>query len=97
VSRITTEVTTGSACAPIAAMVATSPATPPAPLASLALKDITQAGAGGSCTGSLPVSTEGLSAVMEERPKLRRTERDPGLLEVRRRLTGKCEVCCVGA
>ena len=38
-------VTTGSACAPIAAMVATSPAMPPAPLASLALKLITQAGA----------------------------------------------------
>src|SRR6185369_13061714 len=47
-----TEVATGSACAPIAAMVATSPLRPPAPLGSLALKLITQAGAGASCSGS---------------------------------------------
>jgi hypothetical protein len=33
VSRMRTDVTTGSACAPMAAMVATSPAIPPAPLA----------------------------------------------------------------
>ena len=52
VSRITMVVTTGSACAPIAAMVAMSPARPPAPLGSLALKLITQAGAAGSCSGS---------------------------------------------
>jgi hypothetical protein len=49
VSRMTMEVTMGSACAPIAAMVDTSPARPPAPLGSLALKHITQAGGGGSC------------------------------------------------
>ena len=41
----TMPVTTGSACAPIAAIVATSPARPPAPLGSLALNTITQAGA----------------------------------------------------
>jgi hypothetical protein len=39
-------VVTGRACAPIAAMVLMSPARPPAPLGSLALKLITQAGAG---------------------------------------------------
>jgi hypothetical protein len=46
VSRSTTLVITGRAWAPIAAMVATSPATPPAPRWSLALKLITQAGRG---------------------------------------------------
>src|SRR6186713_1499130 len=39
-------VITGKACAPIAAIVATSPADPPAPLGSLTLKLITQAGEG---------------------------------------------------
>ncbi len=48
VSRITMLVTTGRACAPMAATVAMSPAMPPAPLASLALKLITQAGGSGS-------------------------------------------------
>jgi hypothetical protein len=47
-SRTTIEVTTGSACAPIAAIVAMSQALPPAPLASLALKLITQTGVGSS-------------------------------------------------
>src|SRR4051812_2296939 len=45
VSRIRTAVMTGRAWAPIAAMVETSPAIPPAPLASLALKLRMQAGA----------------------------------------------------
>src|SRR6516164_4100516 len=57
VSRISTAVTTGSACAPIAAMVETSPAIPPAPLASLALKLSMQAGALAS-----PASSSGASA-----------------------------------
>jgi hypothetical protein len=52
VSRITMLVTTGSPCAPIAAIVAMSPAMPPAPLGSLALKLITQAGAACSCAAS---------------------------------------------
>jgi hypothetical protein len=50
-------VTTGSACAPIAATVAMSPARPPAPLGSLALKHITQAGGG----GSVPAASSGAS------------------------------------
>lgn len=48
VSRMTMAVTTGRAWAPMAAMVATSPALPPAPLGSLALKLMTQAGGGDS-------------------------------------------------
>jgi len=65
VSRITIAVTTGKACAPIAAMVETSPARPPAPLASLALKLITQAGAGASSPVSGSVAAGLISAVME--------------------------------
>src|SRR4051812_11391738 len=57
-------VTTGSACAPIAAIVETSPAMPPEPLASLALKVITQAGAGCSCSASASVSVGVGSAVI---------------------------------
>jgi hypothetical protein len=67
VSRISTDVTTGSACAPIAAIVDTSPATPPAPLGSVALKLITQAGAAASsCKGSAGLSAGVVSAVMEK-------------------------------
>jgi hypothetical protein len=51
----------GSACAPIAAMVATSPALPPAPEASVALKLITQAGAGGS-SGVLSVGVDAVGS-----------------------------------
>jgi len=56
VSRMTMAVTTGNACAPIAAMVATSPALPPAPLGSDALKLITQAGGGDSCSSMAAAS-----------------------------------------
>jgi hypothetical protein len=45
-------------------MVATSPALPPAPDASLALKHITQAGAGGSSAGVSMGSDGGGSEVM---------------------------------
>ena len=64
VSRITMLVTTGSACAPMAAMVDTSPARPPAPLGSLALKLITQAGAGCSCSVSPPAASGERSGLM---------------------------------
>ena len=51
---------TGRACAPMAAMVETSPARPPAPLGSLALKLITHAGgASSSCVSGW--STSGAS------------------------------------
>ena len=65
VSRITMLVTTGSACAPIAAMVAMSPASPPAPLGSLALKHITQAG-GASVAGPSGSVAGMVSGVMGE-------------------------------
>jgi hypothetical protein len=53
----------------MAAMVATSPAMPPAPLGSLALKHITQAGGGGSAAGS-SVAVAGVgSGVMGSRPE----------------------------
>jgi hypothetical protein len=58
-------VITGSVCAPIAAMVATSPALPPAPDASLALKLITQAGAGGSSTVAVPLSVGSVGGFIE--------------------------------
>jgi hypothetical protein len=54
VSRMTMLVITGRACAPIAAIVETSPAEPPAPLGSLTLKLITQAGA--ACSSRSPGS-----------------------------------------
>ena len=57
-------VTTGSACAPIAEIVATSPATPLAPLGSLALKLITQAGVVCSCCSADSLSVVVDSALM---------------------------------
>ena len=57
-------VTMGRPWAPMAAMVATSPATPPAPLGSLALKLMTQAGAGCSCSVSLVASVGVVSGLM---------------------------------
>ena len=66
VSRITMLVTTGSACAPMAAIVATSPASPPAPLGSLALKLITQAGAEASAFGSVGSGSVWASEVMRQ-------------------------------
>ena len=68
VSRSTMAVTTGSAWAPMAAMVAMSPARPPAPLGSVALKVITQAGPTPSWEGSAAASDTGASAVMERLP-----------------------------
>ena len=77
---MTMEVTIGNAWAPIAAIVATSPAQPPAPEASLALKLITQAGAGGSSVAVARFgswgSDEGWSGLMKRRPS-----RDSGAAE----------------
>ena len=56
-------------------MVAMSPARPPAPLGSLALKLITQAGADGSCVASpvsVGVSGAGVMNGVYERSGLRR-------------------------
>ena len=68
-SRISTVVVTGRPWAPIAAMVETSPATPPAPLASPALKLRMQAGAWDSAGPSSVVASSGrgVSVAMGER------------------------------
>jgi len=72
---MTMVVTTGRACAPIAAMVETSAAMPAAPLGSLALKLITQAGGTDSCKVSSPGASvrelEGVSVVMAQAPRKR--------------------------
>src|SRR5437763_16691059 len=58
-------VTTGRACAPIAAIVATSPAEPPGPLGSFALKLMTHGGAGCSCNSAGSASVVGVTALMQ--------------------------------
>jgi hypothetical protein len=65
VSRIRIAVTTVSGWPPMAVMVATSPASPPAPLGSLALKLSTQAGGAGSAGASWG-SSEGSGASARE-------------------------------
>jgi hypothetical protein len=60
-------------CAPIAAIVATSPALPPAPDASLALKLITHAGAGGSSPAVAVASGGVVSGVMTSAAAVRKT------------------------
>src|SRR4249919_1363938 len=83
-------VMTGRACAPIAAIVATSPAEPPAPLGSLTLKLITQAGAGCSVGASASPSAVGEMAVMGCSEAARRAVRSG-----RGRPLAEREECCV--
>src|SRR6187455_3637014 len=83
-------VMTGSACAPIAAIVATSPADPPAPLGSLTLKLITHAGAACSSRSPGSASAGGETSVMGC-SKGAGESRSRGF----RRPLGEREQCCV--
>src|SRR4051794_25667108 len=83
-------VITGSACAPIAAIVATSPAEPPAPLGSLTLKLITHAGAACSSRSLGSASAAGETSVMEC-SRAARESRSGGVWGP----LGEREECCV--
>jgi len=77
----------------MAAMVATSPAMPPAPVASVALKLITQAGDAGSCTASSGAPAVEVSDVMEMGPARFLKGSPKGCGEP----PGRCEECGVCA